>query len=129
MKKNFTKITTLILACLLLIGAAVGISVSAEDASVEIAYKNLAYEAAPQLVYYVDAQNVAEGETVKVLFYDAEPAEVTVAGASYVAESFGTLTVGETEYEELDMFLWGITHFGTGWDYVLTDLKIVEGWK
>ena len=32
-------------------------------------------------------------------------------------------------HEELDMFLWGITHFGTGWDYVLTDLKLVEGWK
>ena len=31
--------------------------------------------------------------------------------------------------EELDMFLWGITHFGTSWDYVLTDLKLVEGWK
>ena len=32
-------------------------------------------------------------------------------------------------HEELDMFLWGITHFGTSWDYVLTDLKLVEGWK
>ena len=98
MKKNSLKITTLILACLLLIGAAVGISVSAEDASVEISYKNLAYEAAPQLVYYVDAENVAEGNTVKVLFFDAEPTEVTVAGASFVSDSFGTLTVGETEY-------------------------------
>ena len=98
MKKNFAKITTLILACLLLIGAAIGISVSAEDASVEIAYKNLAYEAAPRLVYYVDADNVAEGDTVKVLFFDSEPAEITVAGAAYVSESFGTLTVGETEY-------------------------------
>ena len=41
------------------------------------------------------------------------------------------LTPKEPVYynEELDMFLWGITHFGTGWDYVLTDLKIVEGWK
>lgn len=26
--------------------------------------------------------------------------------------------------EELDMCLWGITHFGTSWDYVLTDVKI-----
>ena len=25
----------------------------------------------------------------------------------------------------LDMYLWGITHFGTSWDYVLTDLKLV----
>jgi hypothetical protein len=29
-------------------------------------------------------------------------------------------------HEELDMFLWGITHFGTGWDYVLTDIKLKE---
>ena len=29
-------------------------------------------------------------------------------------------------HEELDMYLWGITHFGTSWDYVLTDLKLVE---
>lgn len=27
--------------------------------------------------------------------------------------------------EELDMYLWGITHFGTSWDYVLTDIKLV----
>lgn len=26
--------------------------------------------------------------------------------------------------EELDMYLWGITHYGTGWDYVLTDVKL-----
>ena len=32
-------------------------------------------------------------------------------------------------HDELDMFVWGITHFGTGWDYVLTDLKLKEGCK
>ena len=26
---------------------------------------------------------------------------------------------------DLDMYLWGITHFGTSWAYVLTDLKLV----
>lgn len=26
--------------------------------------------------------------------------------------------------EELDMYLWGITHFGTAWSYVLTDVKL-----
>jgi len=29
-------------------------------------------------------------------------------------------------HEGLDMFVWGITHFGTGWDYVLTDIKLKE---
>lgn len=25
---------------------------------------------------------------------------------------------------ELDMYVWGVTHFGTSWDYVLTDVKL-----
>lgn len=25
----------------------------------------------------------------------------------------------------LDVYLWGITHFGTSWDYVLTDVKLL----
>ena len=28
---------------------------------------------------------------------------------------------------DLDVYLWGITHFGTSWDYVLTDIKLVDG--
>lgn len=34
--------------------------------------------------------------------------------------------VGEIVYynEQLDMNLWGVTHYGTSWDYVLTDIKI-----
>lgn len=26
--------------------------------------------------------------------------------------------------EELDLYVWGVTHWGTSWDYVLTDIKI-----
>lgn len=26
--------------------------------------------------------------------------------------------------ETLDMYLWGVTHYGTSWDYVLTNIKI-----
>ena len=28
--------------------------------------------------------------------------------------------------EVLDVYLWGIPHWGTSWDYVLTDIKIVN---
>lgn len=28
--------------------------------------------------------------------------------------------------EELDMYVWGVTHWGTSWDYVLTDIEIRE---
>lgn len=27
--------------------------------------------------------------------------------------------------EELDMYVWGVTHYGTSWSYVLTDIKLV----
>lgn len=27
--------------------------------------------------------------------------------------------------DELDVYLWGITHFGTAWSHVLTDIKLV----
>lgn len=27
----------------------------------------------------------------------------------------------------LDMYIWGVTHFGTSWDYVLTDIRINAG--
>lgn len=27
--------------------------------------------------------------------------------------------------ETLDIYVWGITHFGTSWDYVLTDVKLI----
>ena len=26
--------------------------------------------------------------------------------------------------ESLDMYIWGVTHWGTSWDYVLTDVKL-----
>ena len=28
--------------------------------------------------------------------------------------------------EELNIYIWGISHFGTSWDYVLTDIKLVN---
>lgn len=27
--------------------------------------------------------------------------------------------------EKLDLYIWSVTHFGTAWDYVLTDVKLV----
>lgn len=28
--------------------------------------------------------------------------------------------------EQLDMYVWAVTHFGTSWDYVLTDIKLLD---
>lgn len=30
--------------------------------------------------------------------------------------------------EELDMYVWGVTHWGTSWSYVLTDVKLNCGY-
>lgn len=29
-------------------------------------------------------------------------------------------------HEDLDMYLWGITHWGTSWDYVLSDISLIR---
>ena len=48
----------------------------------------------------------------------------------YIVDSYGAeLLERETNEiiyynEELDLYLWGVTHFGTAWAYVLTDIKI-----
>lgn len=47
----------------------------------------------------------------------------------YIVDDWGgrLLTkINEIVYynETLDMYLWGVTHCGTSWDYVLTDIKI-----
>lgn len=36
-----------------------------------------------------------------------------------ICEEFGEIVFYN---EELDMYVWGVTHYGTSWDYVLTDI-------
>lgn len=47
---------------------------------------------------------------------------VSDSGASFLEEYTDELVFYN---EELDMYLWGVTHFGTSWDYVLTNIKLV----
>ena len=42
-------------------------------------------------------------------------------GGAQILEGFGEILYYN---EELDLYLWGVTHYGTRWDYVLTDIKI-----
>lgn len=28
--------------------------------------------------------------------------------------------------EELDLYIWSVDHIGTGWDYVLTDIELID---
>ena len=46
---------------------------------------------------------------------------ISVPGANILTE----LTDEIIFYNEaLDLYVWGVTHFGTSWDYVLTDIKL-----
>lgn len=53
----------------------------------------------------------------------------------YIIDSHGAdiLTSRTEEYvyyaESMHIYLWGITHYGTDWRYVLTDIPLTEGSK
>ena len=45
--------------------------------------------------------------------------------SSWAADIIAEFTNDPIYYiEVLDMYIWGITHWGTSWDYVLTDVKL-----
>ena len=96
MMKNKFKIITVILSCLLLIGAAVGIFVSAEgtDPSVSIYKKSVNYDGALGIHYAIDA-NLAEGQQVKVLFSYDEIAVPTGAIDESAYEKVGTIAAND----------------------------------
>ena len=48
---------------------------------------------------------------------------ITEAGARFLAEHTDEIVY---YHEEMDLYVWGITHFGTSWDYVLTDIRLLE---
>jgi len=72
--KNKIKLISAVICCLLLIVAALGIGASAAgDKTVSIYKKTLSYEGAVRILYAVDAENLAEGEQIKLLFsYDED---------------------------------------------------------
>lgn len=46
---------------------------------------------------------------------------ISVQGANILAELSDELIFYN---EKLNLYVWSITHFGTSWDYVLTDIKL-----
>lgn len=46
---------------------------------------------------------------------------ISGAGADFLQEFTDEIVYYN---EQFDIYLWGITHFGTSWDYVLTDIKL-----
>ena len=92
MKKNI-KFITLVITAILLVGAVIGITASADDAQqIRIAGMNIAYEGAPQILYLVDTKyDLEDGETVKLVYSESAfdalavgekiPQTLTVKGA------------------------------------------------
>ena len=48
---------------------------------------------------------------------------ITDSGAQLLKEQTDEIVFYD---EELNIYVWGITHWGTGWDYVLTNIKLRE---
>lgn len=64
------------------------------------------------------AGNVEEDNYFEVYQYYI----ITEQGYEFLKEYTDELVY---HHYKTDMYLWGITHFGTSWDYVLTDIKLI----
>ena len=76
-------------------------------------------------------QDIGYWDIVSGCDYDEETDTYTDIYQYYIVDDNGARILEEAEEilfynEELDMYVWGVTHWGTSWDYVLTDIKIVK---
>jgi hypothetical protein len=73
-----------------------------------------------------------EPELINGCDYDSEADEYNEIYQYYIIDYPGSEILkdytNEIIYylEYLDIYIWGVTHYGTAWDYVLTDIKIDE---
>ena len=99
------KILAILISCLLLIGVAVGFTASAADeTTVNIVAANVSYDGATRILYTVDAQNLASGSKVQIVFSSDEnvaapTGKLDAAAYDFVSASFGNLTVGGKTYK------------------------------
>lgn len=88
----------------------VGDSILNNDIFIKLGYENWTLENG--------LEEDEEGNYLEVYQYYI----ITDSGARFLSDYTDELVFYN---EELDMYLWGITHFGTSWDYVLTDIKLI----
>lgn len=99
------KILAILISCLLLIGVAVGFTASAADeTTVNIVAANVSYDGATRILYTVDAQNLASGSKVQIVFSSDEnvaapSGKLDAAAYDFVSASFGNVTVGGKTYK------------------------------
>lgn len=74
-------------------------------------------------------QDIGYWKLVSGSDYDEEYEEYTEIYQYYIVSNNALHILQEAEEivyynEELDMYVWGVTHWGTSWDYVLTNIKL-----
>lgn len=73
-------------------------------------------------------------EVVNGCEYDDETDEYVEVFQYYIIDDYGAQLLQDMTdeivwyNEALDMYVWGVTHYGTSWDYVLTDIKCNVGY-
>ena len=74
-------------------------------------------------------------ELVNGSMYDEENDEYTEVFQWFIVSDNGARMIQDYTdeilyyHEELDIYLWGVTHYGTGWDYVLMDIPCNCGYE
>jgi len=75
-------------------------------------------------------QNIGYWDIVNGCEYDEETDEYVEIFQYYIISDQGANILEECTdeivfyNEELDLYVWGVTHWGTSWNYVLTNVKL-----
>lgn len=82
------------------------------------------------LFFHIVGGEYSEPELINGSDYDYENDQRIDIFQYYIIDDLGVEILGKYTDEiiyylpVLDIHIWGITHYGTSWDYVLTDIKI-----
>ena len=77
---------------------------------------------------YIRAELFGEWEIVSGEFNEAVQQDFIISKYGY--DVLSEYTDELVFYNErINVYIWGVTHFGTSWDYVLTNIKLVDGDK
>ena len=72
--------------------------------------------------YQALEEKLEELETAEEYYYDVFQYYIISDNGARILSDYTNEIVWYNE--KLDMYVWGVTHCGTSWDYVLTDIKI-----
>lgn len=64
---------------------------------------------------------IDEWEQADEMYHDFYQFYIISSNGASILEDYTNETVWYNS--ELDLYVWGVTHYGTSWDYVLTDIK------